>query len=68
MTYRITLLPGDGIGPEITAVARAVLEHVAALEGFRIEFSTCAFGGASIDEFGEPLTEATLKTLSLIHI
>lgn len=62
MTYRITLLPGDGIGPEITAVARAVLDQIAAQEGFRIEFSICAFGGASIDEFGEPLTEATLKT------
>ncbi|WP_297730457.1 3-isopropylmalate dehydrogenase [uncultured Maricaulis sp.] len=60
MTYRITLLPGDGIGPEITAVARAVLEHVAALDGFRIEFETCAFGGASIDAFGEPLTDTTL--------
>jgi 3-isopropylmalate dehydrogenase len=61
MTYHITLLPGDGIGPEITAVARAVLEHVAAVDGFRVSFETCDFGGASIDEFGEPLTEATLK-------
>jgi len=62
MTYRITLLPGDGIGPEITAVARAVLEHVAALEGFGVSFETCAFGGAAIDAFGEPLTEATLAS------
>jgi len=61
MTYRITLLPGDGIGPEITAVARAVLEHVASLDGFPLSFTSCDFGGASIDAFGEPLTDATLK-------
>ena len=36
MNYRIPLLPGDGIGPEITAVARAVPENVAALDSFRI--------------------------------
>ena len=61
MTYKITLLPGDGIGPEVTQVARAVLEHVASQSGFSIKFTECAFGGASIDQYGEPLTEKTLK-------
>jgi 3-isopropylmalate dehydrogenase len=61
MTYKITLLPGDGIGPEITQVARAVLEHTASLSGFSVKFSECAFGGASIDQYGEPLTDKTLK-------
>ena len=61
MTYKITLLPGDGIGPEITQVARAVLEHTASLSGFSVKFTECAFGGASIDQYGEPLTDKTLK-------
>ncbi|WP_417495404.1 3-isopropylmalate dehydrogenase [Maricaulis sp.] len=59
--YSIVLLPGDGIGPEVTAVARAAMESVAALSGFRVKFSEHAFGGASIDQFGEPLTAETLK-------
>lgn len=60
MTYRIVLLPGDGIGPEITQVARAVLEHTASLSGFALQFESFAFGGASIDRYGEPLTDETL--------
>lgn len=60
-TWNIVLLPGDGIGPEVTAVARAAMESIAALSGFRLKFSTHAFGGASIDQYGEPLTEKTLK-------
>ena len=60
MTYRIVLLPGDGIGPEITRVARAVIERAAALSGFSVRFEEHAFGGASIDRSGEPLTDETL--------
>jgi 3-isopropylmalate dehydrogenase len=60
MTYRITLLPGDGIGPEIARVARAVIEHTASLSGFSVRFEERAFGGASIDRYGEPLTDETL--------
>jgi len=60
MTYSITLLPGDGIGPEVTRVARAALERVGALTGLDFAFTEHAFGGASIDQFGEPLTETTL--------
>ena len=60
MTYRIVLLPGDGIGPEITRVARAVLEQAGSLSGFDVQFEEHDFGGASIDHFGEPLTDRTL--------
>lgn len=60
MTYRITLLPGDGIGPEVTRVARAAIERAAQIGGFSVSFSSHEFGGASIDHFGEPLTEETL--------
>ena len=42
-------------------MARAVLEHTASLSGFSVKFTECAFGGASIDQYGEPLTDKTLK-------
>jgi 3-isopropylmalate dehydrogenase len=59
-THRITLLPGDGIGPEITAVARALLEAVARRHHFSLEFDEQPIGGAAIDATGVPLPEATL--------
>jgi 3-isopropylmalate dehydrogenase len=59
-TYRITLLPGDGIGPEIMAVAVDVLEVVAKQEGLNFEFTTALIGGAAIEATGEPLPAATL--------
>ncbi len=58
--YRITLLPGDGIGPEIITVAVEVLEKVAALEGFSLTFHQGLIGGAAINAVGEPLPAATL--------
>ncbi len=61
MSYEIVLLPGDGIGPEVTRVAQAVIERAAQLSGLQIRFETHVFGGASIDQHGEPLTERTLK-------
>ncbi len=61
-TYRITLLPGDGIGPEIMAVAVEVLKVVAAAENFNLEFQTALIGGAAIEATGEPLPAATLDT------
>ena len=59
-TYRITLLPGDGIGPEIMAVAVEVLKVVAKQENFHLEFQTALIGGAAIEATGEPLPAATL--------
>lgn len=52
---RIVLLPGDGIGPEITASARAVLERLG-----KFELVEELVGGAAIDACGEPLPAATL--------
>jgi 3-isopropylmalate dehydrogenase len=57
----ITLLPGDGIGPEVLAAARAVLETVARAFGHRFEFREAAIGGCAIDATGVPLPEATLS-------
>jgi 3-isopropylmalate dehydrogenase len=60
-THRITLLPGDGIGPEIMAVARQLLEVVSHRHGFTLVFDERPFGGAAIDLCGEPLPASTLE-------
>ena len=60
-SYRITLLPGDGIGPEITAVARQLLEAVAGRHGFSLVFDEQPIGGAALDATGEPLPASTLE-------
>ena len=54
-SHRITLLPGDGIGPEITAVARQLLEAVSRRHGFSLAFDEQPIGGAAIDATGVPL-------------
>ncbi|MBD2432292.1 MULTISPECIES: 3-isopropylmalate dehydrogenase [Fischerella] len=58
--YRITLLPGDGIGPEIMAVAVDVLKVVEKKFDLQFEFQEALIGGAAIDATGEPLPAATL--------
>jgi 3-isopropylmalate dehydrogenase len=60
MRVLITLLPGDGIGPEVTAAARGVLEALGQRFGHRIEFRSALIGGAAIDATGEPLPDETL--------
>lgn len=60
-TYKIVLLPGDGVGPEVTQVAHDVLATVADLHHRRFTFETHLIGGAAIDATGEPLPEATLE-------
>jgi len=60
-SYRITLLAGDGIGPEISAVAVELLERVASQHGFSLSFDPQPVGGAAIDVAGEPLPPSTLE-------
>ncbi len=60
MKARITLLPGDGIGPEIIDAARQVLEAVAKKYGHTFSFSTHLIGGIAIDETGVPLPDDTI--------
>jgi 3-isopropylmalate dehydrogenase len=57
----IALLPGDGIGPEVTAAARKVLVAVAAIFGHRFEFREAAIGGIAIDTCGTPLPAEALQ-------
>lgn len=59
MTYKIAVLPGDGIGPEITAQAVRVLEALRS-DGLNLEFEQALIGGAAYRAHGEPLPESTL--------
>ncbi len=60
-SYRITLLAGDGIGPEITAVTRQLLDAVSRKHGFSLSYDAQPMGGAAIDATGEPLPASTLE-------
>ncbi len=60
MKAKIVELPGDGVGPEVIAEARHVLQAVAARSGHQLEFESHLMGGVAIDETGEPLPAATL--------
>ncbi|MFZ5912181.1 MAG: 3-isopropylmalate dehydrogenase [Chloroflexota bacterium] len=60
MDYKITLLPGDGIGPEIVTEAVRVLETIAGKHGHSFHFAERLMGGCSIDKYGSSLTDETL--------
>ena len=59
--YRIALLPGDGIGPEVMSEGTQVLRQVADLYGFSVELEQGIVGGASIDAHGKPLIDSVLN-------
>ena len=60
-SHRITLLAGDGIGPEITAVATELLDTVSRRHGFELLYDEQPIGGAAIDATGDPLPPSTLE-------
>ncbi|NET68702.1 MAG: 3-isopropylmalate dehydrogenase [Moorea sp. SIO1G6] len=60
-SYRITLLPGDGIGPEIMAVAVDVLNLVGKRFDINFKFTEALIGGVAIDATNEPLPTETLE-------
>lgn len=62
MELNITCIPGDGIGPEIVAEAKKVLEKVAEKYGHVMKFTDILMGGSSIDVHGVPLTEEAVAT------
>lgn len=61
MKLEITVLPGDGIGPEVTKHAVAVLKTTADMCGYDFRFRTAAIGGDALDQFGTPLPDSTLS-------
>jgi 3-isopropylmalate dehydrogenase len=63
MSYKITVLPGDGIGPEVTDAALEVLDAAAKRFGFSLSYRRHSFGGAAIDEDGTPFPEAVKESL-----
>ncbi|HVS65969.1 MAG TPA: 3-isopropylmalate dehydrogenase [Thermoanaerobaculia bacterium] len=60
MKANLVLLPGDGVGPEVTAAARAILERVARNGGHQIQVTEAPIGGCAIDATGTPLPRETL--------
>lgn len=60
MEALITLLPGDGIGPEVVASGRAVLDRIAERHGHQFSYREALAGGAAIDETGSPLPDETI--------
>ena len=60
MDLNITCIPGDGIGPEIVAEAKKVMDVVAAKYGHTIHYTDILMGGASIDVHGVPLTDEAI--------
>lgn len=62
MNYNVTVIPGDGIGPEIVREARKVLDQVGKVFGHSFDYTEILMGGCSIDAYGVPLTEEALET------
>src|SRR5690606_5750249 len=60
-TYRIAVLAGDGIGPEVMTESLRVLDAVEAKFGFTTERNEQLVGGAAIDATGHPLPPATVE-------
>ncbi len=60
MAYRIGVIPGDGIGPEITAEAVKVLDAAGKKFGIEYEYTEIDMGGCSIDKYGVPLREEAI--------
>ena len=62
MKLKITCIPGDGIGPEIVAQAKKVLDKVGTVYGHEMMYTDILMGGASIDVHGVPLTQEAIDT------
>src|SRR5512139_2873415 len=60
LEFKITLLPGDGIGPEVVTEAVRVLDVIAHKFGHTFEYKERLMGGCSIDQYGSSLTDETL--------
>ena len=60
MSRKILILPGDGIGPEIVAQARLLLEFIDQKHELNLAISECLVGGSAFDEYGTPLPNTTL--------
>ncbi len=66
-TYKIAVLPGDGIGQEVTPQAQRILQVVGRAAGIGFEFEPALVGGAAIDATGRPLPPASLSLCQAAH-
>lgn len=64
MSHAVTLIPGDGIGPEITAATRKVLDAT----GIRFDWDEQVAGMAGVDRSGDPLPDATVESIRRTHL
>ncbi len=61
--FNISVMPGDGIGPEIMEQALRVLDKIAKNYSHKFNYKTVYIGGCSIDKFGKPITADTIATV-----
>ncbi len=61
MEYKIALLPGDGIGPEVTKQAQKALKAISEVYGHNFSYKEAPVGAIAIDQTGEPLPDSTLE-------
>ncbi|NKB24807.1 MAG: 3-isopropylmalate dehydrogenase [Kiritimatiellae bacterium] len=66
-TYKLVILPGDGIGPEVMDQAVRLLSQVSSKEGFNLELTTESAGGVAIDQYGHPLPDEILERCKKAH-
>ena len=62
MDFKIAVLPGDGIGPEISAQGVAVMDAVCKKFGHKVDYKYAICGADAIDKVGDPFPEETFKT------
>jgi 3-isopropylmalate dehydrogenase len=64
--YRIAVIPGDGVGPEVVGAGRQVLDATAAAHGFAVEWHELVVGGEAIDRYGVPIREEDLAVAASV--
>ena len=62
MEYKVGVISGDGIGPEIVTEAKKVLDKIADKYGHKFNYTEILMGGCSIDATGVPLTDEAIET------
>ena len=67
MKYEIALVPGDGIGVDVVTESVKVLDRIGELYGHEFKYEQVLVGGASIDEYGVPLTRDAVERMGKCH-
>jgi 3-isopropylmalate dehydrogenase len=60
-SYKITVIRGDGVGPEVIDEAIKVLDAVSHIKGFELQYEEALMGGIAYDIKGEPLPKETVE-------